>query len=92
MSIEVAEGESEYFNGNSFIDQFILDDLPPNKAGEVYVDVTINVDQSGVLFVTAVETSTSVSKSKKMEREGNFYKKNEKENIKLKFLHLSILI
>ena len=92
MSIEVAEGESEYFNGNSFIDEFILDDLPPNKAGDVYVDVTINVDQSGVLLVTAVETSTNITKSKEMRREGNFYRKNEKENIKLKFLHLSILI
>ena len=82
MRIAVAEGESEYFDGNVYIGEFILDNLPPKKAGEVSVNVKIDINRSGILYVTATETSTGVCKSKEMKREGNYYKESEKDKIK----------
>ena len=57
MSIKVAEGESQFYKGTAFIDSFKWDDLSPRKAGEVTVDVTIEINKSGILLVTATETS-----------------------------------
>ena len=45
MKISIAEGEGKYFDGNTFIDSFVLENLPPGKAGEVKVDITIDMDR-----------------------------------------------
>ena len=47
VNISIAEGESKYFDGNTLIDSFILENLPPVKADEVNVDVTIEINKSG---------------------------------------------
>jgi molecular chaperone DnaK (HSP70) len=82
MIRRVAEGESEYFYGNSSIDEFELHDLPPKKAGEVKVEVTIKIDINGIFYVTAKEMSTNFIKGKEMKRCGIYYKVNERQNIK----------
>ena len=88
VAIRIAEGESKYFDGNTYIDEFKLENLPPGKAGEIRVEVTIKIDKSGLLLVTATETSKKGSASKAMLREGNFYKKNEKDHIRESFKSL----
>jgi len=88
MSIDIAEGESKYFYGNTFIDSFNLENLPPGKEGEVLMVVTIYIDRSGLILVTATETSKKVTKRKEMKREGNYYNLNERKEIKNKFLSL----
>ena len=88
IDIMVAEGESEFFKGNSFIDEFSLDDVPPRKAGEVTIEITLNIDKSGMLLVTARDTANNMIKSKEMRREGNYYKQNEKDSIKKTFLSI----
>jgi molecular chaperone DnaK (HSP70) len=89
MSIKVAEGDSNFFAGNTLIDSFVLENLPRGKAGEVFVDVTIEINKSGLLLVTATETSNKqITKSKEMRREGNYYRENEKNQIKESFLSL----
>jgi molecular chaperone DnaK (HSP70) len=86
--ISIAEGESKYFYGNTFIDSFRLENLPPGKAGEISMDVTIEINKSGLMLVTATETSKKVTKSKEMKREGNYYNLNEKKQINDTFLSL----
>jgi molecular chaperone DnaK (HSP70) len=86
--IKVAEGESNFFSGNAFIDSFVLENLPPGKAGDVYVDVTIEINKSGLLLVTATETSRNVTRSREMRNEGNFYKVNEKKDITQSYIRL----
>jgi molecular chaperone DnaK (HSP70) len=62
--------------------------LPPKKAKEVEIEVTIRIDKNGLLNVMAEEISTNVIKSKEMKREGNYYKQNDKDTIKRLFLAL----
>ena len=87
-SISIAEGENKFFDGNTFIDSFDLENLPPGKAGEVSLDVTIDIDKSSLILVTATERSMKGTKSKEMRREGNYYKENEKQQINESFLSL----
>ena len=52
------------------------------------MNVTIEINKSGLMLVTSTETSKKETKSKEMKREGNFYNFNEKTQIKSKFLSL----
>lgn len=89
VDIQVAEGESKYFKGNTFIDSFSLLDVPARKAGDVMVEITLHIDKSGILLMSARETVNNTTKSKEMRRDGNFYKQNEKENIKKAFVSIA---
>jgi molecular chaperone DnaK (HSP70) len=88
MSIKVAEGERSPFSGNTFLDSFEYENLPLGRAGDVFVVVTFEVNKSGLMLVKATETSKRVTKSKEMRNEGNYYKVNEKEEIKQWFIEL----
>uniref|UniRef100_A0A914Q8V5 Heat shock protein 70 n=1 Tax=Panagrolaimus davidi TaxID=227884 RepID=A0A914Q8V5_9BILA len=58
--IAVFEGERMRASDNQEILSFVLPDLPPGLAGDVYVDVTFEIDQNKFLKVTG-ESSTSVA-------------------------------
>ena len=85
-AIKIAEGEEDYFEENSFIDQFILENLPIKKAGEVTIKILLSVDRSGMLVVTAEENTSGIKKSLEIKKEGSFYKQNEKLLIKKSFM------
>jgi molecular chaperone DnaK (HSP70) len=88
ISIEIAEGDSNYFDGNTFINSFNLENLPSGKAGEIKIDVTIEINKSGLMLVTATEKSKKLTKSKEMKREGYYYNIDERFQIQNKFLSL----
>jgi L1 cell adhesion molecule like protein len=54
--IEVFEGEEEVAQQNSFLGEFFIEGLPKKPAGEVEVDVTMEIDKEGILHVKG-ETS-----------------------------------
>ena len=85
VTIKIAEGESDYFNENSYISEFILENLPLRRAGEVKIKIKFHVNESGMLVVTAEETTSGIRSSLEIKKEGSFYKKEEKLQIKKSF-------
>jgi len=57
ISIGIYEGENKYSKDNHFLGEFILENLPKKKAGEVKDDVTFSIDSNGILTVSASEVS-----------------------------------
>ena len=65
----------------------VLVESNPNQLflRKVSVNVKIDINRSGILYVTATETSTGIHQSRKMKREGYYYKENEKDETKTKY-------
>ncbi|RWS21044.1 heat shock 70 kDa protein-like protein [Leptotrombidium deliense] len=59
--IQVYQGEREMIADNHFLGDFKIDNLPKKKAGKVSVEETMEIDENGLLVVTAVEKSTGVT-------------------------------
>ncbi len=61
--ITIFQGENSLAVNNRLLGEFCLDGIPPALAGKESVNVTMNIDENGILRVTAVCTSTGGSKS-----------------------------
>ncbi len=57
-SIEIYQGEHEWVKHNHRLGKFLLDGIPPNKAGAEAVEVTYRYNLNGILEVTARCVST----------------------------------
>ena len=66
VSIDVYEGEKKYVKDNHFLGTFKLENLPKKKEGEVKIDVTFSIDESGILFVNGFEPSKGIINSIKI--------------------------
>ncbi|VDK40342.1 unnamed protein product [Taenia asiatica] len=62
MRLRVFEGECVSTYNNHLLDEFILTGLPPRLHGKTKVDVTFEIDENGILHVSAVERSTGKQK------------------------------
>jgi heat shock 70kDa protein 1/2/6/8 len=56
--IQVFEGECSVTKDNNLLGTFNLVGIPPMPRGQPQIDVTFDVDASGILNVTAIENST----------------------------------
>ena len=63
MLIDVYEGERPMIKDNFKLGDFTLEGLTQKPAGDVNVSVTFDVDVSGLMHVTAIETHANISKS-----------------------------
>ncbi|CAG0884114.1 unnamed protein product [Cyprideis torosa] len=59
----VYEGESAVATDNDLLGEFKLTDVPPKPKGEAEFDVTFDIDEDGILKVTAVSRDTGHSKN-----------------------------
>ncbi|KAK9741025.1 hypothetical protein RND81_03G076700 [Saponaria officinalis] len=59
-SFEVYEGERARAEDNHFLGMFKLSDFPPTAKGKTKFDVSFDVDDDGILNVSAVELSTGL--------------------------------
>ena len=66
MIIDVYEGESEEYAYNHKLGEFLLENLPKGKAGEVKVNITFEIDENSILHVTAKEISSGTPKTMKI--------------------------
>ena len=57
MKIAICQGESERFNENIFLGKFIFNELPPEKAGFLEIEITFSIDADGILTINAREKS-----------------------------------
>lgn len=63
VKIKIYEGERALAKDNSILGTFELTDLPPMPRGILRINVSFDVDQNGILQVSAVEESTGKSKN-----------------------------
>ena len=82
ISIGVYEGEKKYVKDNHLLGEFQLVDIPIKPKGEVKDDVTFQIDENGILIVTAVETSKGIKNAIKIINDKGFNEKEVIENIK----------
>ncbi|XP_026331371.1 heat shock cognate 71 kDa protein-like isoform X1 [Hyposmocoma kahamanoa] len=95
--VQVFEGERIMTRENNLLGKFSLTGIPPAAKGVPQIDVTFEIDEDGILNVSAVELSTNKSKNititndkgrlskhqiDRMVKEAEMYKKEE-EQIKI---------
>src|SRR5207237_1452477 len=59
VEINVLQGERELAADNKSLGRFILDGIPPAPRGVPQVEVTFDLDASGILHVTAKDKATN---------------------------------
>ncbi|CAK4321926.1 unnamed protein product [Aphanomyces euteiches] len=62
VTIQVFEGERSMAHDNLFLGQFKLEGIPKMDGGCAQIDITYDVDENGILDVSAVETSSGREK------------------------------
>jgi len=67
VEIHVLQGEREMASDNKSLGRFILDGIPPAPRGIPQVEVTFDIDASGILSVTAKDKATNKSQSIRIE-------------------------
>ncbi len=67
VQIHVLQGEREMAGDNKSLGQFILDGIAPAPRGVPQVEVTFDIDASGILTVTAKDKATSKSQNIRIE-------------------------
>ncbi len=67
VQIHVLQGEREMAADNKSLGQFILDGIPPAPRGVPQVEVTFDIDASGILSVTAKDKATNKTQSIRIE-------------------------
>src|SRR3990167_931065 len=67
VDIHVLQGEREMASDNKSLGRFILDGIPPAPRGIPQVEVTFDIDASGILSVTAKDKATNKSQSIRIE-------------------------
>ncbi|MCA9773074.1 MAG: Hsp70 family protein, partial [Myxococcales bacterium] len=58
VDIHVLQGERELAKDNRTLGRFQLTGLPPMPAGAPQIEITLNIDQNGILHVSATEMRT----------------------------------
>lgn len=67
VEIHVLQGEREMAGDNKSLGRFILDGIPPAPRGIPQVEVTFDIDASGILSVTAKDKATNKTQSIRIE-------------------------
>ena len=70
----VYQGESESSKNNLLLGNFVFTDIPPAPPGVEEIDVTFDIDENGILDVTAVLRSTKKKMNIIIETKGNLTK------------------
>jgi molecular chaperone DnaK len=97
VQIHVLQGEREMASDNKSLGQFILDGIPPAPRGVPQIEVTFDIDASGILTVTAkdkasgktqnirIESSTGLSKEEveRMKKDAEMHAEEDKRKKEL---------
>ncbi len=70
VGVHVAQGERDLIDGNRSLGTFELRGIKPAKRGEPRVEVTFEIDASGILNVSAKDTNTGQKQSIKVNPSG----------------------
>jgi len=67
VEIHVLQGEREMATDNKSLGRFILDGIPPAPRGVPQIEVSFDIDASGILSVTAKDKATNKTQSIRIE-------------------------
>jgi molecular chaperone DnaK len=67
VEIHVLQGEREMAQDNKSLGRFILDGIPPTPRGIPQIEVSFDIDASGILSVTAKDKATGKTQSIRIE-------------------------
>jgi len=81
VCFKIYEGERSLVKGNNLLGNFTLTDIPPARRGVPKINVTINIDENGILNVSAVNSSTGKYSAIKIDYTENRLLQEEKEQI-----------
>lgn len=81
VEIHVVQGERPLAKDNKTLARFLLEGIPPAPRGVPQIEVTFDIDQNGILTVTAVDKATNKSQSVKITNSVNI-PKEEIERLK----------
>ena len=81
VEIHVVQGERSMAGDNKSLGRFILDGIPPASRGMPQVEVTFDIDATGILNVTAKDKTTGKSQSIKIQASSGL-SKEEVEKMK----------
>jgi molecular chaperone DnaK len=81
VEIHVVQGERPMAQDNKTLARFLLEGIPPAPRGVPQIEVTFDIDQNGILTVTAVDKATQKSQSVKITNSVNL-SKEEIEKLK----------
>ncbi len=59
VTIHVTQGERQFAKDNKSLGQFNLEGIPPMRRGQAQIEVTFDIDASGILHVSAKEKTTN---------------------------------
>lgn len=65
--IKVYQGEREFCKDNIYLGELVLDGIPPAPAGVPKIKVTFEIDENGVILVTAEDMGTKRKKELKIQ-------------------------
>ena len=68
VTVRVFQGEREMANDNRLLGQFNLDNIPPAPRGMPQIEVKFDIDQNGILNVSAKDLGTGKEQSVKIEQ------------------------
>ncbi|MHC4402467.1 MAG: molecular chaperone DnaK [Planctomycetota bacterium] len=68
VTIKVFQGEREMAAGNRLLGQFNLEGIPPAPRGVPQIEVTFDIDQDGILNVSAKDLGTSKGQKVRIEQ------------------------
>lgn len=77
VDIRIFEGERKLTSQCNLLGKFTLEGIPPMPRGTPKIEVTLEVDASGILKVSALETSTKKSHQITITNEKNRYTKED---------------
>jgi molecular chaperone DnaK len=81
VEIHVVQGERPMAQDNKTLARFLLEGIPPAPRGIPQIEVTFDIDQNGILTVTAIDKATQKSQSVKITNSVNI-SKEEIEKLK----------
>jgi len=81
VEIHVVQGERPMAQDNKTLARFLLEGIPPAPRGVPQIEVTFDIDQNGILTVTAIDKATQKSQSVKITNSVNL-SKEEIEKLK----------
>jgi len=81
VEIHVVQGERPMAQDNKTLARFLLEGIPPAPRGIPQIEVTFDIDQNGILTVTAMDKATQKSQSVKITNSVNL-SKEEIEKLK----------
>lgn len=79
VTVQVFEGERTMTKDNNLLGRFQLDGIPPMPRGVPQIEITYNIDASGILSVSAAEKSTGKSNEITIENDTGRMSKEEVE-------------